>query len=153
MLLSGTDKRFEVVWNRAANSIELLPDAAYTPVGGEMSTAASGKLRFAKKTDSAVRLYGELIGAEAYCMGENNYFKLRDLGEALGFRVEWDQTGGAVALTTTDGLANAPSESAGQSVGRGTPAGTKRPFPGAFSRSQRFEVSPAHPVREENIPG
>lgn len=110
MLLSGTDKRFEVVWNRAANSIELLPNTAYTPVGGEMSTAAAGKLRFSKKTGSAVLLYGEPIGVEAYCIGENNYFKLRDLGDALGFRVEWDKTSGTVVLTTTDSPANALSD-------------------------------------------
>jgi len=111
MLLNGTAKRFEIVWDAAAKSVNLISNAAYTPAGGEMGTADAGKLRFAKPGSSNVMLDGAPLGAFAYCIGENNYFKLRDLAAALGFGVEWDQASRTVVLTTADSSTAPPSTS------------------------------------------
>ena len=36
----------------------------------------------------------------AYNIGGNNYFKLRDLGQALGFNVTWDDATRTVSILT-----------------------------------------------------
>ena len=97
--LSGTAKQFDVSWDAAAAAIALTSGRAYTPVGGELA-AADGKLCFAARTSAAVRLDGQSLAPEAYNIGGNNYFKLRDLGAALGFGVDWDAASGTVVLTT-----------------------------------------------------
>ncbi len=39
----------------------------------------------------------------AYTINGNNYFKLRDLGQAFNFGVTWDQENNAVVIDTTQG--------------------------------------------------
>lgn len=112
-VFSGTAKQFNVTWDAAASAVRLVSGTAYTPVGGELA-AADGTLRFAKKTSAAVTLDGAPLNAAAYAIGGNNYFKLRDLGTALGFGVDWDAASGTVVLTS--GAAASPSPAASPSV-------------------------------------
>lgn len=108
-VLSGTAKQFDVSWDAATASIALTSNSAYTPVGGELA-AADGRLRFAVRTGASIRLDGQSFAPQAYTIGGNNYFKLRDLGAALGFGVDWDAASGTVLLTT--GAAASPETSA-----------------------------------------
>ena len=98
-VFSGTPKQFDVSWDAAASAVALTSVRAYTPVGGELA-AADGALRFARKTTAAVTLDGNSIAPTAYNIGGNNYFRLRDLGTALGFTVDWDAATGTVVLTS-----------------------------------------------------
>jgi hypothetical protein len=76
--LSGTESQFEVVWD----------GAAYTPVGGEMgSKGTENKIPMA--TSSKVYLDGIQVSLTAYNIGGSNYFKLRDVGQAIDFDVDW----------------------------------------------------------------
>lgn len=45
-----------------------------------------------------VTLDGQPVELTAYAIGGYNYFKLRDLGDALGFGVDWD--GASIQITT-----------------------------------------------------
>jgi len=106
-VLSGTAKQFDVAWDPASGAIALTSGNAYTPDGGELA-APDGTLRFAKKTNSSLALDGQSITPAAYNIGDNNYFRLRDLGAALGFGVDWDNATGTVVLTTA-AAASSPS--------------------------------------------
>lgn len=97
--LSGTDAQFEVAWNGAAQRIDLTADTAYTPVGGELADLPTGS-RAAALTEATVYLGDTALNLTAYEIGGNNYFKLRDLGAALDFDVQWNGDLQTVAINT-----------------------------------------------------
>ena len=98
--LSGTEKQFEVLWDEAADSILLTSGMPYTTVGGEMAAAGTGS-RKAELTQSAVILDGAEASFTAYNILDNNYFKLRDLGQAFDFDVSWDEASQTITIDTS----------------------------------------------------
>ena len=76
----------------------ILPLAAGILVGMAMSgPAAHAAVEYlqALPSNQAIYLDGQQIQMEAYAINGNNYVKLRDIGEAVGFNVYWD---GAVQI-------------------------------------------------------
>lgn len=57
-------------------------------VFGSAAFAASGIL--AERSTDPVYVDGKLVEIEAYSINDNNYMKLRDIGQAVGFNVYWD---------------------------------------------------------------
>ena len=72
----------------------------YTAVGGEMA-AAGTEPRKAEQTQSAVILDGAEASFTAYNILDNNYFKLRDLGQAFDFDVSWDEASQTITIDTS----------------------------------------------------
>lgn len=87
-VLNGTEKQFEVGFDSAKNAIMLTSGEEYTPVGGEMSGGNNSNT----VTPATAQIYldGREIKLTAYNIGGSNYFKLRDLGEAVNFGVSYD---------------------------------------------------------------
>lgn len=100
--LSGTGKQFEVSWDGAANAIAMTSGQPYTPVGGELASKGTGA-QTPVPNKSKVYLDGTEISLTAYTIQGNNYFKLRDLGAALDFCVEWDGANNTVVIDTARG--------------------------------------------------
>jgi hypothetical protein len=98
-VLNGTQKQFEVLWNAAENKIQLISKSSYTSVGEEMTPRGTGNT-IPKLTSSSVYLDGKQIFLTAYKIGANNYFKLRDIGQALNFGVDWDAAINAILIST-----------------------------------------------------
>ena len=96
--LKGLDSEFEVKWNAAQQRIDLTSRTAYTPVGGEQAALPAGN-KAATLTNASVYLDGKPLSLTAYSIGGNNYFKLRDLGDALGFSVDWNANTMTMILT------------------------------------------------------
>lgn len=88
-MLSGTEAQFQVGYDAGTRAISLTTGQAYTAVGGELSALPAGDQR-AVNTPSAVYVDGKQVSFTAYNINGNNYFKLRDLGQALDFYVGWD---------------------------------------------------------------
>ncbi len=86
----GGPKRFEVTWDESKNAINLITDKDYTVVGGECKES-DGTAADAVLSNSQVYLNGQPIELTAYTINGNNYFKLRDLCEALDMMIEWDE--------------------------------------------------------------
>ena len=101
-VLSGTDKQFEVGWDDANNAISLTNGKAYTVVGGEMTGKGDGDKTTAP-TGSKIYLDGEEVQFTAYNIESNNYFKLRDIGAALNFGVDWDDANNTIIIDTSKG--------------------------------------------------
>ena len=102
-VLTGTGSRFEVSWDDKNNAISLIGGEAYTVVGGEMGSSETagneaGAAKLARPTDSKILLDGVEISLSAYLIDGNNYFKLRDVSEAIGFLVDWDEDSGTVII-------------------------------------------------------
>lgn len=102
-ILNDTGKQFEVSWDDAANAISLTSNAPYTAVGGEMDAKKTEGTQRATLSTSLIYLDGEIVFLDAYKIGDNNYFKLRDVGAAFDFGVDWDATAGAIRIDTTKG--------------------------------------------------
>ena len=54
----------------------------------------------ALRTASKILVDGEEADIEAYNVNDRNYFQLRDLGEAVGFYVDWDEESNTVLIST-----------------------------------------------------
>jgi len=100
--LNGTPSQFEVTWDEGRGAINLLPGTAYTPVGGEMEAGAA-ETETALASTAVVYVDGTAVTLRAYNIGGNNFFMLRDLGDALGFEVDWDAAAATVVVTTGEG--------------------------------------------------
>lgn len=101
-VLNGSEKQFNVVWSASANAISLVSGKPYAAAGGELAPG-SGTIQEALPTTSALLLDGADLALEAYNINGNNYFKLRDLGSALNFGVDWDGAANTVVIDTAKG--------------------------------------------------
>lgn len=103
-ILNGTGSEFNVTWDGANNRILLSPNAPYVKVGGEMSDTVAAVKKLSPST-AAIAVGSKTVQLTGYNINDNNYYKLRDIGEALGFAVDWDPEGVVVirsAEKTTD---------------------------------------------------
>lgn len=89
-LLDGTIKSFDVKYDAATNSIDMLSFYDYTAAGGELAPG-DGVERTALSSSAFLTLDGVPIKATCFNIEGNNYFKLRDITDALDCRVEWDK--------------------------------------------------------------
>ncbi|MBS4959469.1 MAG: family 10 glycosylhydrolase [Clostridiales bacterium] len=97
--MTETGSRFDVLWDEDLQKIKLITGQPYTVLGGELAKG-DGKNKNAVKTSSELEINGTEFKAEAYNISGNNYFKLRDLGNALDFSVVWDQQAQAIKIYT-----------------------------------------------------
>lgn len=88
MMLSGTPAQFSVDFDAERGAVVMVPGQPYEPLGTELSGAVQGNNAAALSTDRCY-VNGEQAELEVYKIGGFNYFKIRDLGRALGFNVGW----------------------------------------------------------------
>ena len=101
--LTGTDARFNVEWS-AQRGIYVTPGLAYILVGGEMDTPFSGDRPYTRM-DEPTDIDGKAVDLQAFTLTDDagngyTYYKLRDLGQALGFHVGWSAERGVYIETT-----------------------------------------------------
>lgn len=101
-VLNQTEKQFAVGWNDLQNAISLTTGEEYTPQGTEM-LRTGGTAKVPSPTSSKVYLDGKEVKLTAYNIGGNNYFQLRELGDALGFSVKWDDVQKVIYIETGEG--------------------------------------------------
>ena len=89
-LLSKTDSRFSVAFDAQSNAVTIVSGKEYIPIGGELARGQD-QSKTAVVSKQSVLIDGKAVdGLSIYNIGGNNYFKLRDLGDALGFTVDYD---------------------------------------------------------------
>lgn len=98
--LSGTEKQYEVLWDKASGNILLTSGQPYTAAGGELAPGEPGA-KTAVLSTSTIYRDGVAVTPTAYLIGQNNYFKLRDIGELFNFSVAWDNTAMCIVIDTT----------------------------------------------------
>ncbi|MDR0957642.1 MAG: transglutaminase domain-containing protein, partial [Clostridiales bacterium] len=97
-VLKDTEKKFSVIYNSRTNTIILSSGEDYTIVGGE--TGAVSKVdKEAVISSASVKLNGEKAKISGYTIDGNNYFKLRDIGQAFDFNVSFSNN--TVIIDTT----------------------------------------------------
>ena len=92
MVLDGTGSQFSVGWDEEKKVISVVTGEGYTPNGSELDLSGGDKSASAAPSTQTLLINGEVRSdLSAYNIGGNNYFKLRDLGDALGFHVDYDK--------------------------------------------------------------
>lgn len=99
-ILSGSEVQFEVTWSKDLGAILMTSGKAYTPGGGEMSGKGTIN-QIGIKSTSNMYLDGQAVSLTAYAINDNNYFKLRDIGELFNFSVEWDSVNQQILVDTS----------------------------------------------------
>ena len=97
-VLNGTKAQFSVGYDNATKSISVTSGQPYEASGAEMTTPYSGDRAYTGGTQT-IQVNGEAVEMTAITLlddagGGYNYFKLRDLGKALGFNVGWSKEAG-----------------------------------------------------------
>ncbi len=108
-VLNGTAAQFEVGWNGAVN---IETGKSYTSTGAEMSTPFTGDRAYSPAT-APTSINGQAAALEAIVLldddgGAYTYYKLRDLGAALGFTVDWSVEKG-IFIETGSGSVQPPT--------------------------------------------
>lgn len=85
--MNDTSSSFNVTWDDTNKRIELVTNNDY--LGKAPDSKTSGKNTTAIENHDTIAIDGKVVSLTAYNINGNNYFKLRDLGEALGFSVDW----------------------------------------------------------------
>ncbi len=94
-LLQNTNSKFSVAWDADTSSISLTTGEGYTSVGGEMSYSGAGAAVLSRAN---VLVNGAQANMTAYNIAGNNYFRLRDMGNQIGFQVDYDDAEDIVLL-------------------------------------------------------
>ena len=112
-LLKDGASRFSVAWDGQTRSVTVVSGADYVPDGSELQlrTLSHSELRAAGRSSQRIYINGKADSTlTAYLIGGNNFFKLRDLGTALGFGVDYDTKSNTVLVTSRS--AAAPGQAA-----------------------------------------
>ena len=102
-LLSDTEARFSVEYDSKTNTVTIVSGESYFPIGTELDSSAAAAPKSVKASPQSLIINGHRVSwLSAYNVDASNYFKLRDLGEELGFGVDYDKDTRTVLLTTRD---------------------------------------------------
>lgn len=96
-VLNSTSSQFSVDYNSTKQIIEVVKDKPYIPVNGEL-VVGSDKSQTAVLSSQKLSINGEEKSLTAYNIGGNNFFKLRELGTALDFNVDFDAESNSVII-------------------------------------------------------
>jgi hypothetical protein len=98
--VNGTSKQFSVGFDGAANAITLTTGQPYAAAGGEMAQG-DGRAKAANPATAKVFLDGKELNLTAYNIGGNNFFRLRDLMQALDIGVSWEPATSTIGIVTS----------------------------------------------------
>lgn len=100
MLLSGTNKKFDVSWDANTKTIIMTTGNTYTPSGGELTLSDNlEKCKYSSSKSNMV-FNGRKVDLTAFIINNYSYFKLRDIADAVDFGVSWDENTNSININT-----------------------------------------------------
>ena len=96
-ILAGTDAEFDVGYDDVERLITIKSE---TPLSGTPSLIQLDSNDIAVPNDMTVMVNDLYVAPTAYNINGFTYFKLRDLGQILGFGVAWDEASKSMVITT-----------------------------------------------------
>lgn len=96
-ILAGTDAEFDVGYDDVERLITIKSE---TPLSGTPSLIQLDSDDIAVPNDMTVMVDDLYVAPTAYNINGFTYFKLRDLGQILGFGVAWDEASKSMVITT-----------------------------------------------------
>ncbi len=120
-ILNGTPKQFGVGYDGATNSVTATTGEGYVKQDTDLAGPPAGGNKPAAPSNDVIYVNGARTQAEVYKIDGNNYFKLRDLGDALGFAVNWDAQRGIFIETGEPAAPVEPDQPSGATLANGKP--------------------------------
>lgn len=99
-LLNGTNAQFSVGYDNAAKSVTLTTGESYELQADDLAGVPTGGNQAAISSNDVIYINGVKAELTVYKVGGSNYFKLRDLGQALGFSADWSKEAGMMIDTS-----------------------------------------------------
>ena len=100
-VLNGTDAQFNVTYDAASRTMQVTTGEPYHPTGTELNLSGGDKSSTSVASTQTLMIDGvKHTDITAYNIGDNNYFKLRDLNKLLGFGLEYNDTTRTMLITT-----------------------------------------------------
>jgi len=100
LVVSGTNKQFNVTWDGSVGAINLIPGNSYVADGSELATG-DGSQKTAFFNSSSIYKDGKRIILGAFTINGNNFFKLRDLCQTFNVGVTWDAASSTIGIDTS----------------------------------------------------
>ena len=101
-VMNGSKKQFEVVWNNQNQTMNLIPNKAYTSIGTELEKNV-GNIKTLRFSEAIVNKDGQNVTLKSYNISENNYFMLRDVAKLFDVGVTWNNNTKTIGLNTNAG--------------------------------------------------
>ncbi len=99
-LLTGTGSQFSVDYDKESRTVIIKTGEAYDKQTGDLELGED-KSDSAVKSNQSIRIDGVTVtDLTAYNLGGNNFFKLTELGEKLGFTVDYDAAANTMVVTS-----------------------------------------------------
>ena len=99
-LLNGTAAQFSVDYDKATDTIIVKTGESYEKQPGDLEIGADRSEK-AARSRQALQINGETVtDLLVYNLAGNNFFQLRELGDKLGFGVEYDPATDTMVVTT-----------------------------------------------------
>ena len=98
-MLNGTGSQFAVDYDNATSTISITTGRAYSSLGTEMSTGADYSSTCVVSS-MPLLINGARVNLTAYNIHNNTFYRLRDLGNSLGFNVDYNAATGTVVVTS-----------------------------------------------------
>ncbi len=112
-LLNGTGSQFDVGWNAQKGVVSITTQHAYTTPNGHELELGADKSSTAQLSAQTIQIDGKTrADLTVYNIGGSNFFKLRELGDALGFDVDYISATNTAAIRSREGAAPAPAPAA-----------------------------------------
>ncbi len=110
-LLKGTESQFDVSWDAAKNQVVVTTKRAYAKPDGTELKIGEDLSKTAQPSKQTVVIDGAVRSdLKAYNIGGNNFFQLRELGDLLGFDVDYNEASNtAIVLSRKTAPTPAPA--------------------------------------------
>ena len=90
-LLEGTEAQFAVGYDNATRTVTITTGGTYIWTGNDLNAVGSAASAKAELSSQTLTVDGKTVtGLSVYNINGSNYFKLRELGDLLGFTVSYD---------------------------------------------------------------
>ena len=103
---------YYIEYDAGTNSINMIGYFDYTEAGGELAKG-DGVTKTAFASSAFLTYDGVPVSVACYNIDGNNYFKLRDVTDALDCRVEWNERNSVINIITTLSAKEDPKEAKG----------------------------------------
>lgn len=102
-LLNGTGSQFDVGWDSAEGVVDITTQHPYTSPNGTELVVGADQSDTAQISAQTIKIDGVVRSdLTVYNIGKSNFFKLREMGDALGFDVDYSKETNTAIVTSRE---------------------------------------------------
>lgn len=95
--INGTARQFAVGWDGTSSNVRINVGRHYVPTGDELGAPPTERAS-AERAASTILADGESKTPTTYIIAQSHYYRLRDLADILGLKIEWNANTKTITL-------------------------------------------------------